>query len=145
GLPGDVAKSAGAVIEEERIPSLHARNVQVGIPIVVYVREGSRNRNAVVQPDAGFLRDILEPTPADVSPELVLTDGRDEIDIDQPVPIDIGHGDAIPVVVVIGHPGSARRVHDLIPECDTALTEPIGEGKPVEYVISRGCFSLRQP
>ncbi len=106
--------------------------IEVLIAVVVDVREGGRDRDAVAQPDAGGVGDVLEGAVAEVLVEGGLAELVDEVDVGQAVAVDVGRDDAVAVIVMGGLVGLAGVVDDVVRPGDAALRQPVGELEVVE-------------
>ena len=80
--------------------------------------------------------------PPPILPELIAADLVREIDVGQPVAIDVGDGQAVAMVVVGGLVGLAGIGHDAVLEGDAALGPAIGEGEIVERLHALDGFDL---
>ena len=132
GRRGDVAEAAVAVVLEEHVAAADRRDIQVRVPVVVDVGKRSGHADLARNRHAGGSRDVLELSATDVLPELVAADLVDEVDVSQAVPIDIGDGEAVAVIVVSRLVGLAGVVDNAVPERDAALRQAVGELEIVE-------------
>ena len=79
---------------------------------------------------------------AGVSPELVAADLIDEVDVRQPVSVDVRDRQAVAVIVVRRLVRDGGVVDDPVPERDTALGPPVLEPEVVERGEARGGLDL---
>ena len=100
GLRRDVRELSAAVVPKQDVPLTNGCHEQIGVAVVVDVRERSAHARPVADSNAGTLRDVLETTAAKVAVETVLADLVDEVQIEQPVAVDIRHRDRGAVIVV---------------------------------------------
>ncbi len=128
----DVPEVALPVVLEEDVSAAHGRDVKVRISVVVDVGERGRHADPVLHGDACRLSDVDELAVAQVLPELVASDLVDEVDVEQAVPVHVGHRDSVAVVVMVRLVVLARVVRDPVDEGDAALGLPVGEVKTVE-------------
>ena len=115
------------------------------ILIAVVVRVGKRGGDAdpIWQSDARFRRDVLEPSSAEILPQLVAADLIHEVDVVQPVAVDVRHGDTVAVIVVDRFVVLAGVLDDVVLEGDAAVFDPVGELELVEDLELVGRCQLR--
>ena len=94
GLRRDVRELAVAVVLEQDVALSDRGHEEIGIAVVVDVREGGADAGAVSDADARAVRDVLEAAAAQIAIEPVLADLIDEVQIQQAVAIDVRDGDA---------------------------------------------------
>src|SRR5712692_4976838 len=143
GLLGDVLEMALAVILEEDVSAPHGRDVEVRVAVVVDVREGGRDADAILQCDAGLLGDVRELAVAEVPPELVAAELVDEVNVEQAVAVDIGHRDAVSVVVVVRLVVLAGVVGDAVKKGDSAFGLAIRKVEVMEHAELASRLLLR--
>jgi len=131
----DVAEVSVPVVLEEHVAAAHRRDVQIRMAVVVDVGKRRGYGDLARDPDAGGLRDVLEPAAAEIPPQLIAADLTREIHVEEAVAVDVRDRDAVPVIVVDGLVRLARVGDDVVLERDAALGEAIGE---LEIVENRG-------
>ncbi len=131
-LAGHVAESARAVVLEEDVAETDRGDVEVGVAIVVDVGEAGGGADPIGQSDAGRFGDVLEAAAAQIAPELVAAELADEIEVESAVAVDVGHRDAVAVVVVVRLVALRRVGGDLVLEGDPALRLPVAQRELVK-------------
>ena len=109
---GDIPEQTAAVVLEQQVAAAHGGNVEVAVAVVVGVRERRRHADAVGHGQPRTFRPVLEAAIPEVAPELVAAQLGGEVDVGQAVAVDIGHRDAVAVIVVHGLVDPARVLHD---------------------------------
>ena len=132
GGRGDVAEPPLAVVLEQYVAAAHGRHVEVRVAVIVDVGERGGDADLSRQRHARLGSDVLESAAAGIPPELVAADLVDEVDVRQPISIDIRYRQAVAMVVVRGLVRLARVVNDSMRERDAAVGAPIGELEIVE-------------
>src|SRR2546425_13245399 len=84
------------------------------------------------------MRDVAEPTTPEVLPQLVGPELRDEVQVGEPVAIDVRRAQSRPVIVVDLLVRLARVVHHVVLEADAAGRSPVGEAKVVRDTRAGG-------
>ena len=108
-------------------------HVEVWVAVVVGIGERGRYANRFGR-HARPLGNIFKFAAAQIPPQLVVANLGDEIDVVEAVPIYIGNGYPIAVVVVIRPVVLTRIGRDLVAEADRTVFELVGEGKVAEYI-----------
>src|SRR5215831_10141854 len=91
---------APTVVLEEQIAASNRRHEQILVAVVIDVSERCGDADTPLNGDAGFRGDVSKPPAAEILPELVPTDLIHEVDVVEPVAIDVGNGDPVAVVIV---------------------------------------------
>ena len=136
GSRGDLLELPSPVIEEQPIARAHLGDVQVGIAIIVDVRERDAGANTARRRDSGGPSDVLEPAASQVAVERVVTGLVDEVDVEPAVAVNVGDRHAAAMVVVCGLVILSAVVDDLVPEPDAALLDAVGEFKLMKGPVS---------
>src|SRR5206468_5447374 len=113
-----------------------------GIAVVVDVGECATHGDLIRHGQPGSGGDVHEPTTAEVLPELVGAELREEIEIGEAVAIDVGRAQAAAVVVVSQLVRLARVVDHPVHERDAAGLPPIRESEVVHQARLRGHLGL---
>ena len=143
GCLRDIAEvAAGRRSRTGRCPA-DRRDEEILVAVVVDIGERRRDADPVRQSDAGLPGDVLKPPAAGILPELVAADLIHEVDIVQPVAIDVRDGDAGAVIVVHGLVVFARVVDDAMNERDAAGFELVAELKVVGHLRTIHGLALR--
>src|SRR5213594_2446785 len=138
----DVLEMAAPVVLEQNVAAAYRGDKQVLIPVVVDVRKRGGDTDPVGQGHAGAFRDIREPPTPQVLPQLVPTKLIHEVNIFEPVAIDVGGRDSRSVIVMDRLLKDPRVVHDVFDEGDPAFFELIPELKLVEDLELPDGFAL---
>ena len=136
-------ESAAAIVDEQAVATSHGRHEEVGIPVVVGVRERRADADLARGPDARQPGDVVELAVAEISPELVATQLIHEVNIQASVSIDVGDGEPVAVVVVHQFVRFARVVGDTVHEGDAALEQAILEPEIVDNLEAAPRAELR--
>ena len=129
---GDVAEAAVAVVLEQHVAAAHRRDVQVGVPVVVDVRERGGDADLPGDTHSGGRRDVLKLPASETFPQLIAAHLIDEVEVNHTVPIDVRYREAVSMVVVRRLVRLSSIVDAPVPERDAALFEPIGELEVME-------------
>ena len=102
---GPVSERAVTVVDVEHVTPVHrevidARDIDVDFPIAVDVGHRDAGFPADRIGDAGLVGDVLELIVALIAIELVRTEVRGEVEVGEPVSVDIADGHSCTVVVV---------------------------------------------
>ncbi len=144
GGGGNIAEPAVAVVLEQHVAAADGGDVEIGVAVVVDIGKGRRHADLAGDGHAGRGRDVLEPAAAEVAPQLVAAGLRREVDIGEPVAVDVGDRDPVAVIVMrrlVALPGV---VNDVVREGDAAVSEPVGELEVVENVLAGQRLDLRR-
>src|SRR2546423_11667142 len=118
------------------------RDEEVGVAVVVDVGERATHRDGVRGRQPSWSGDVHEATVAEVLPELVGAELRDEVEIGETVAIDVRGAQAAPVVVVRELITPARVVDHAVLERDAAGRSLIGEPEVVNRLRARGQYGF---
>jgi hypothetical protein len=139
---GDVAEPAAPVVLEERVAVPDGGDVEIGVPVIVRVGERGAHPDAIGERHTGCGGDVLEAAAAQVAPQRVAADLRDEVNVQPPVAVDVGHGHPGAVVVVRGLVGLRRVAHHPVAIGDAAVGQAVGEAEVVEHREAAGRLAL---
>src|SRR5580704_441391 len=143
GFMRNVLEMAMTIILEEDISFVDGGDEEILMPGVVDIAERGSNTNAVLQADAGLLRNVLKLSIAQISPEFVAAELIHEVDVVLTIPIHIRYGNACAVVVVDRHI-LVRGIGDCpMTKGDSALLQLIGEMKLIKHLELIHGFELR--
>ncbi len=134
GGRGDVAEAPVPIILEHHIATANRGHVQVGVAIVVDVRERRGHADLARHRDSGLSGDVLKPAAPEILPELIAADLADEVNVEESIPVDVRYRDAVSVVVVSRLVRLSGIVDYPMFECNPAGRESIDE---LEIVKSR--------
>ena len=129
---GDVSEAAVAVVLEQHIAAAHRRDVEVGVTVVVDVRERGGDADLPGDTHSGGRRDVLKLPASETFPQLIAAHLVDEVDVNHTVPIDVRYREPVSMVVVRRLVRLSGIVDAPVPERDAALFEPIGELEVME-------------
>src|SRR5207253_2181527 len=135
---GDVAEFPAAQVLEQAVAVPHCGYEQIGIAVVVDVGERATHGDGVVHREARLIRDVREPTTPEVLPQLVGPELRDEVQVGEPVAIDVRRAQSRPVIIVDLLVRLARVVHHVVLEADAAGRSPVSEAKVVRDTRAGG-------
>ena len=133
GVFGNIFECAGTVVFKEDIAPAQDGHVEVWIAVVVDIGERGRYPNRFGR-HTRPLGNILKFAASQISPQFVVANLGDEIDIVEAIPIHVGNGYPIAVVVVIRPVVLARIGSDPVAEADSTVFELVGEGKVAKYI-----------
>ena len=136
------SKMTLAVILEHCVSVTNRRHKQVGIAVIIGIRKRGRNADAPQQRHPGLVGDVLKSAFPEIAPQLVPADLVYKIQIDQPVSIDIGGGQTVPVIVVVRHRSPGCIGNRPIHESNSARFNAVGEFKIVEDLQFVRCRQL---
>ena len=131
-LRGDVAELPAAEVFEQPVAVAHRGDEEVGVAVVIDVRERAPDRDRVRHTEARLVGDVREPAAAQVLPQLVAAELGDEVEVGEPVAIDVGRTQSRPVVVVDLLVELSGVVDDPVLESDAARLPPIREPEVVK-------------
>src|SRR5206468_1190715 len=100
GLLRDIREFSVSVVSKQNVACAHTRNEEIGIAIVVDIREGSADARAITDADTRARCYVFEASAAKIPIKTVLADLIDEIEIEASVAIDVCRGNGCTVVVV---------------------------------------------
>src|SRR6476646_3020503 len=86
---GDVSETAVAVVLEQHVAAAHRRDEQVGVPVVVDVRERGGDADFPGDTHYGGRRDGLKLPASETFPQLIAAHLVDEVEVNHTVPIDV--------------------------------------------------------
>ena len=128
----DVLEAPVAVVLEQHVAAAYGGDEQILIAVVVDVGERSRDADRSASPTPASAVMSLNRPPPRFFQSCVAADLVDEVDVEQPVAVDVRHGDAVAVVVVDRLVVLAGVVDDVVDEGDAAFAGPVGELEVVE-------------
>ena len=98
----DVSKLAISKVVEEVISVSYGGHEQIRLSIIIDIGKGGRCTDLPAQAHSRLLGNILKPAATQIPPKLITTKLVHEINVVESVAVDVGHSDAIAVVIMIG-------------------------------------------
>ena len=120
------------VVLEQHVAAAHGRDVEVRVAVVVDVGKGRGDADLSGNSNTRGRSDLLELAAAGVPPQLIAAHLTDEVDVEQSVAVDIGHGEAVAMVVVRRLVRLARVVNDPVFEGNVGLGQVVRELETVK-------------
>jgi hypothetical protein len=121
------------VVLEHLVAAAHGGHIQVRVAVIVDVGKGGRHAHPVSDRDPCRCRYVFKFSAAEVSPQLIAADLTDEINVREPVAVDIGNSEAVAMIVVSRLVRLAGVVDNAVLERDAAPGQSIGELEVVKH------------